>query len=73
MNYIKSLFVTLCLVLFGASQALAVLSAEQQAVTDAVDTMITDLTTWGWTAVLAIATFTIGVKIFRKVLHKSTT
>ena len=55
-----------------ASSSFAVLTAEQLAVTGAIDTMITDMSTWGWTAILALATFIIGAKVFKKVLGRAT-
>ena len=55
-----------------ASSAFAVLSADQLAVTDAIDLLISDLSTWGWTAILAVVTFTIGAKLFKRFLGAST-
>ena len=52
--------------LFTAHPAFAVLTAEQQAVTDGVDTLIGDLGAWGWTVVLAMLGFTIGYKLVKK-------
>jgi len=55
-----------------ATQGLCALTTEQQAVTDAIDTMITDMSAWGWTAILAVASFVIGAKVFKKILSRST-
>ena len=53
-----------------ATNALAVLPADQLAVTAAIDTNITDLTTWAWTAILAIVTFTVGAKLLKRFLGR---
>lgn len=55
-----------------ATSSFAVLTAEQLAVTGAIDTMMTDMIAWGWGAILVIAGFVISVKVFKKVLGKST-
>lgn len=55
-----------------ASSAFAALTADQLVVTGAIDTLIADLATWGWTAILAVITFTIGAKLFKRFLGAST-
>lgn len=68
----------LCLVsavaglVLGASSSFAALTAEQLAVTGSVDTMITDMSAWGWTAILAIISFTVGAKVFKRILGSAT-
>ncbi len=54
------------------SNALAVLSTDQQAAVDGVNTLITDLTTVAWAMVLAILSVTIGIKLMKKFLGKAT-
>ncbi len=66
---ISTLALSLC-VLVGNS--FAALTVDQQAVTDAIDTMIADMATWGWTAVLAMATFVIGAKLFKRFMGSAT-
>lgn len=61
----------LSLLMFVPS-SFAILTADQLLVTTAIDTMIADLATWGWTAVLAMATFMIGAKLFKRFMGTAT-
>ncbi|MCK5616648.1 hypothetical protein KAR91_83075 [Candidatus Pacearchaeota archaeon] len=73
LRLVRGTIFSLCaLVVMGAQNAHAVLTAEQLAVTASIDTMITDMTSWAWTAVLAVLGATIAIKIFKKFAYRAT-
>ena len=55
----------------SATNAMAELSVAQLAVTDSIDLLITDLSAWAWTAVLAIVGVFVGIKLLKKFVFKS--
>lgn len=76
MHKMKKLYMSSALgcaaVLASTGTVFAALSTEQQAVATALDTMISDLAAWGWTAILAILSFTVGAKLLKKFFGKAT-
>ena len=56
----------------GASNAMAALSVDQQAVVTGIETLYTDMTTVAWGFVLTVTTLFLGIKIFKKVMSRST-
>lgn len=55
-----------------ASNALAVLSIDQQAAVDSITTLIADLSTVAWGIVLTMLGVMLGIKLVRKFLGKAT-
>ena len=55
-----------------AGNAIAALSVDQQAVVTGIETLYTDMTTVAWGFVLTVTTLFLGIKIFKKVMSRST-
>lgn len=70
--YKKTLLLSAMLVLLLASVSFGALSIDQQAVVDATDTMISDMTTVAWGFVLAVSGALVAIKVFKKFLNRGT-